>query len=135
MKIIALSIVLAVAVAAQTKTSTSQIAVPAVSAPSAVVVLPTGGLAILKLDGFVVDTSTTPPTLKVVAPAPTPTVKITHERLAAPWTIPSGCSLVMVIRNIPQMAGIDYDLTGNVIAWKPVSQPAPEDTVSILCQR
>ncbi len=141
MKEIAFLVILAVACAAQTKTATSQIAVPAVAAPSAVVVLPTGGLAVLKLEGFVVDMATTPPSLKIVPLPVPPEVRITHERISGPavaggaWSLPTGCSLVMLIRNIPQVAGVDYDMAGSNIAWKPASEPVPGDTVSALCRR
>lgn len=133
MKTILLSLILAVAAAAQTKiTVTQQLDWPVVVAPK-ILVLTAAGLQLVPLDPSI---EIVGGILRVKPSALPPAARITHERLAlvnGVWTIPTGCTLIMLIRNLPQVAGLDYKLDGATIQW--LFPARDDDAVSALCSR
>lgn len=133
LKTILLFLILAVAAAAQTKiTLTQQVDWPVVVAPK-VLVLTATGLQLLPLDPSI---EIVAGVLRVKPSALPPVIRITHERLTlvdGVWTIPTGCTLIMLIRNLPQVAGLDYKLDGTTIQW--LFPARTDDAVSALCSR
>ena len=99
-----------------------QVKEPPVAAASVRIVMPSGAViyAQLAADSFVLDTTTSPPTLRIKA-APATTIEYHQVWRDANggngFTLPAGTlTLISVYRNgLLQMAATDYTVAGNVL--------------------
>lgn len=116
------------------------VTIPTVTDPAVMVIMPVTGPAFVRLDTATLDLAIINGKLSLRSKAlPIPHPVLSYQMIRAPapgspWTLPTGCQLIMLVRNIPQHSGLDFSLSGSTINWL-VTAPTPTDAVWALCQR
>lgn len=104
---------------AQTKVDIRQTKAP--SAPATTVLVFQGGRATLAVlgQGIALDTTTTPPTLRIEAPAAPQPVELRLSKTGSTWPVGRSCSRLVVWRNgVRQLAGDDYSITAGAVSFR-----------------
>lgn len=103
-----------------TRARASQVKDPPVPAASVRIVMPDGTAIYAQIDmsSFVLDTTTTPPTLRVKTATPATSEYIQIYRNAdGTFTLPEGAVQVVYRNGLLQLAGHDYTISGTLLRF------------------
>jgi len=139
MRLILLTMALAALGAAQTQPRASQVKQPTVAAASVMIVLPTGAVVYAKLDAaFTLDTTTSPPTLRVATTGPAPAAalpvvyKLTRNTDLS-YALPPAGRLTQVYRNgLLQTLTTDYTITSNILRFTPANCCEADEAITAV---